>query len=293
MASAGSGDPCTPAAKAGLKVSDPAGGGALYATHELVVTALGTGEDTFLNSQTASAPGARRVSDPESSDPPRFARDTPGPLTVSGVVDTTDPSRPADDPGCSANVSTTVQLRPALTPLVSLKRPRRGRDGRRRLIYPDPPVFTMTLRHRTGSNRLPITVRARVTRRLRLPGKGAKAASEVFAQRASDSVESPDSRRCELICSPLGARGFRKATSVEASAIESARLFSNGLRVRLLPPTGYPASRRSHRVRNPPFGADIELLQAGRRLARLRVVGRCIGSGQSSRCRFRRISTKR
>ena len=196
--------PCSAAAGAGLKITDPAGGGATYATHHLNVTPLGTGPDTYLNGRTASAPGARRVSDPESSDPPVFVRDTAGPLTVSGVVETTDPSRPPDDQSCTANVSTTVQLRPALPLLVSLKRPRKGRDGRRRLIYQPNPPFTIIVKHRTGSNRMPITVRARLSRRLRLPKKTAKAATEVFAQRASDSVEQEDSggpRTCrQLIC---------------------------------------------------------------------------------------------
>ena len=303
VATAGSGDPCSPAAGAGLRITDPAGGGATYATHELTVTPLGTGQDTFLDSRTVSAPAARRVGETgSSSDVPLFVRDTPGPLTFTGTVETTDPSRPASDPGCSANVSATVQLRPALPLLISLKRPRKGRDGRRRLIYQPNPPFTITAKHRTGSDRTPITVRARLSRRLRLPKRGAKAAVEVVAQRASDSVEEEDSggpTACrQLIC---GRRtkyqgGHLKSPEVFTFPIESRRVFSNGLRVRLVSPNGYPPPYRrgpQQALRKTPFGADIELFQSGRRIARLRVVASCLGGGQSARCRFRKISTKR
>lgn len=292
---------CSAAAGAGLKVTDPAGGGATFATHELTVTARGTGSETFLNGRTASAQGARRVSDPESSDPPVFVRDNAGPLTVSGVVETTDPSRPADDQSCTANVSTTVQLRPALPLLVSLKRPRKGRDGRRRLIYQPNPPFTLILKHRTGSNRMPITVRARLSRRLRLPGKTAKAATEIVAQRASDFVEEEDSggpRTCrQLICGRRTKQGgWLKSPEVFVFPSESRRAFSNGLRVKLVSPNGYPPPYRrgpQQALRKSPFGADIELFQSGRRIARLRVVASCLGGGQSARCKFRRISTRR
>ncbi len=264
------------------------------------MTPRGTGQDaTYLDGRTASAPGARRVSDPESgSDPPVFVRDTPGPLTVTGTVETNDPSRPAGDQGCTANVSATVQLRPALPLLVSLKRPRKGRDGRGRRIYQPNPPFTLTLKHRIGSNRSPITVRARLSRRLRLPKKGAKAATEVVAQRASDSVEEEDSGgpgKCrQLICGRRTKQGSHlKSPEVFVFPIESRR---GGLRVRLVSPNGYPPPyRRGPQQRNvqTPFGADIEVLQSGRRIARLRVVARCDGGGQSAYCRFRKISTKR
>jgi hypothetical protein len=294
--------PCTAAAGAGLKITDPAGGGATYATHELTVTPRGTGrDDTYLNARTVSAPGARRVSDPESSDPPVFVRDSAGPLTVTGVVETNDPSRPAGDQGCTANVSTTVQLLPALAPLVSLKRPRKGRDGRRRLIYQPNPPFTLIVKHRTGSDRAPITVRARLSRRLRLPSKGAKAATEVVAQRASDYVDKGDTGgggRCDqLICGRTTKQGGHlKSPEVFVFPNESRNVFSNGLRVKLVSPNGYPPPYRrgpQQALRKTPYGADIELFQSGRRIARLRVVANCLGGGQSARCRFRKISTKR
>lgn len=284
-----------------MKVTDPAGGGATYATHELTVSARGTGQDTFLGSNTVSAPGARRLEDPELGQNAAIVRDTPGPLTVSAVVYTNDPSRPADDPSCTANVSATVQLRPALPLLVSLKRPRKGKDGRGRLIYQPNPPFTITAKHRTGSDRSPITVRARLARGLRLPKKRAKAATEVVAQRASDSVEEEDSGgpgKCrQLICGRKTKYqgGHLKSPEVFVFPIESRRVFSNGLRVRLVSPNGYPPPyRRGPQQRNvkTPYGADIELFQSGRRIARLRVVASCDGGGQSARCRFRKISTK-
>ena len=219
---------------------------------------------------------------------------------MTGVVETSDPSRPAGDQGCTANVSATVQLRPALPLVISLKRPRKGRDGRRRLIYQPNPPFTIIVKHRTGSDRSPITVRARLSRRLRLPKRGAKAAVEVVAQRASDSVEEEDSggpRACrQLICGRRSERGFLKSPEVFVFPTESRRTFSNGLRVQLVSPNGYPPPYRrgpQQALRKTPFGADIELLQSGRRIARLRIVASCLGGGQSARCKFRKISTKR
>ncbi len=131
------------------------------------------------------------------------------------------------------------------------------------------------------------------TRRLRLPGKRAKAATQIVAQRFSDVPETPDERRC-LICPRRTSRGFAKGPEVRTFEIGSFRLHSNGLRVRLISPYDYPVLRgRREVIRKAPFGADVELLQSGRRIARLRIVARCFTGGQSSRCRFRKISTKR
>jgi hypothetical protein len=288
--------PCTAAAKAGLKVVDAAGGGALYATHELTVVPLGTGSETSLGTATTSAPGARRLDEAQEGSVPTFVRDSAGPLTVRAVVTTTDPSRPAEDGSCTALVATTVSLLPPRSPLITFKRPRRGKDGRGHVIYPDPPTFTIKVRHSAGTNRLPITVRARVTKRLRLPTGRARAFSHVYAQRASDFVEEPDQRGCaSLICPPRTKRGFSKATEVVVFPRGSKTVFSAGLDVKLIPPTGYPAPfRRGKPSREipTPFGADIELLQGGRPIGRLRVAAKCAGLGQSSRCRFRKVSTK-
>jgi hypothetical protein len=293
--------PCSAAAKAGLRVVDRAGGGQVYATHELAVVPLGTGNETSLDLRTISAAGARRIADGQEAGEPTFVRDVPGPLTVRAVVSTTDPSRPAEDNFCNSVVSTTVLLLPPRAPLVTIKRPRRGKDGRGRLIYPDPPTFTIRVRHTAATSRLPITVRARATRRLRLPRGGSKAATRTFAQRPSDFVEEPDSARgrCDastIVCAPQSKRGFSKATEVAAFPRGSRTLFASGLDVKLIPPTGYPPPYRRGQAQREiptPFGADVELLQGGRRIGRLRVVARCDGLGQSSRCRFRKISTKR
>jgi hypothetical protein len=216
-------------------------------------------------------------------------RDTPGPLTVSASILTTDPSRPAGDQECSANVGITAQLLPALKPRISLKRPRKGRDGRRRRIYAPGAPFTLTIKHRTGSNRMPITVRARTTGKLKLPGKRAKVFSRVFPQRPSDRSENEDDPRCSLVCPPEGLRGFSKGAEVSVFPLSSGI----GMKVRLRASDGYPVRRgRRERFVTPPFGADIEVLQSGRRIARLRVVARCKGNGQSDYCKFRKISTK-
>ena len=73
-------------------------------------------------------------------------------------------------------------------------------------------------------------------------------------------------------------------------------MFLTALRVQLVSPNGYPPPYRrgpQQALRKTPFGADIELFQSGRRIARLRVVASCLGGGQSARCKFRKISTKR
>ena len=133
---------------------------------------------------------------------------------------------------------------------------------------------------------------------MRLPRKGAKAASQTFIQRGSAAVDTDaEPPRCPLICAPRTKRGgFQKGADVFAFAIDSRKVFSNGLKVRLVASDGYPPPfRRGPAQRNvlTPFGADIEVLQSGKRIARLRVVALCNGYGQSAKCRFRKISTKR
>ena len=170
------------------------------------------------------------------------------------------------------------------------------------MIYEYNPPFTIIVKHRTGSDRSPITVRARLTRRLKLPKRGAKAAIEVVPQRAADSVDTGDTgggRGCQyLVC---GRRtkyqgGWLKSPNVFVFPKQSEKLFSSGLRVKLESASGYPPPYRpgpQQRNRKTPFGADIELFQSGRRIARLRVIANCDGGGQSSYCKFRKLSTKR
>ena len=67
-----------------------------------------------------------------------------------------------------------------------------------------------------------------------------------------------------------------------------------GLKVTVTAPTGlHFFARGDERFKPTPYGVDVEVLQSGHRVARLRVAGRCDSFGQSSTCRFKTISTKR
>jgi hypothetical protein len=49
---------------------------------------------------------------------------------------------------------------------------------------------------------------------------------------------------------------------------------------------------RHERSKPTPFGVDVEVLQSGQRIARVRIAARCDSYRQSSRCRFKRIDTR-
>jgi hypothetical protein len=157
----------------------------------------------------------------------------------------------------------------------------------RRLYSPDP-NFSFTVRlAKVGADQSPLTVRARASRRLRVPGAGSKAVSHLYPLREFE-LSDTESRGCELICSKTTSRGFARGVSVSVR-----RIALKGLKVLVEPPTGYPyVVGHGERFRHTPFGVDVDVLQSGRRLARLRVAGRCDSGGQSSRCRFAKVSTK-
>ena len=56
-------------------------------------------------------------------------------------------------------------------------------------------------------------------------------------------------------------------------------------------PTSYPRGGRG-RIIPTPWGVDVEVLQSGRRVARLRAAGRCTQGGQAAKCTFKKVSTK-
>jgi hypothetical protein len=62
--------------------------------------------------------------------------------------------------------------------------------------------------------------------------------------------------------------------------------------VLVVSPSGYPAVH-SHRFFQTPYGVDLQVLQGGRPLARLKLVARCSGGGQSSKCRFKKVALAR
>ena len=127
-----------------------------------------------------------------------------------------------------------------------------------------------------------------------MPGTGVRQASHVYPLR---EFEVPDreggSRRCELLCTPVTDRGFAKRIAVHVEQLGS-RPGAGGLKITVEPPTGlHFFARGEERFKPTPWGVDVEVLQSGRRLARLRAAGRCDSFGQSSTCRFKTINTRR
>ena len=99
-----------------------------------------------------------------------------------------------------------------------------------------------------------------------------------------------DSRGCELLCSPKTRSGFKTRVEVQAEA----DLTPGSLKITVLIPTGLARLVGGRfRFQPTPFGLDVEVLQSGRRVARLRVAARCDSQGGlSTRCRFKRVSTR-
>lgn len=94
-----------------------------------------------------------------------------------------------------------------------------------------------------------------------------------------------------VVCAPETSRGFAKGVGVRVDRLGSDNL--RGLKINVITPTGVSYSvGRDERFKPTPFGVDVEVLQAGRSVARLGVAARCDG-GQASRCRFKTISMRR
>ena len=97
------------------------------------------------------------------------------------------------------------------------------------------------------------------------------------------------SDRCQLLCSPNTRSGFETRVEVQAETDRRDRL-----KVTVLIPTGIGLIVRGRLAFRPtPFGVDVEVLQSGLRVARLRVAARCdLQGGLSTGCRFKRVSTR-
>lgn len=266
--------PCSPAAPVPtLSVTDPAGGGSLFATHLLRVRArtAGGGPD-FVSS--ASAPGA--VYFPERG---TLLSETPGPLVVTAVASSEEPSGDS----CDATVATTLTLLPPRPwrpgPLFKPARSQRSSSTR-------PLEFAFSLqRPSTGADLRPVLARARVVGKARFPGAGTATKTRVFDLRPADGDNAAAGGSCTLSC---GSRR-RPGVSVERRG--------GGFRVEIGPlPISDPPQATGGRRLPRPYGVDVELIQAGRRIARLRVAGRCDGfAGLSSaliRCSTAKLSRK-
>jgi hypothetical protein len=122
---------------------------------------------------------------------------------------------------------------------------------------------------------------------MKVPGPGAKTASHDYPLREFEVGYDAESRGCELLCSPVTDRGFQKRIEVGVQRV------SGGLKVLVTTPTGlHFSTRRGEGFKPTPWGVDVEVLQSGRRIARLRAAARCDSFGQSSKCKFKTVSTK-
>lgn len=268
-----------------LSVSDPKGAGSIFATHVLRAKIEGGEVRSF------TAPGARIFSQDDTSRP-ELVSDTPGPLTATAVVVIRDTERLPyqDDYSCTATVATTVDLRaPAASVFGNFKRPRYIVPSRK--LYSPSPDFSFTVKlAKVGADLSPFTVRARGSSRLRVPARGVRPASHVFFLREFE-LEEHSGGGCALLCSPVTSRGFLKRVEVGAGPLDAR---PGGLKVTVTAPTGlHFFARGNERFKPTPYGVDVEVLQSGHRVARLRVAARCDSFGQSSTCRFKTISTKR
>lgn len=128
-------------------------------------------------------------------------------------------------------------------------------------------AFRVT-RPSSGVDLRPLTARARVVRKPRFPGAGAKATKLLFDLRPGDGEENSSGGRCRLICQTRRSPGV------------IVRRSGGGFAVKVGP---LP-------IRDPPQATG------GRRISRLRVAGRCDGFvGLSSaliRCSKPKLSRK-
>jgi hypothetical protein len=276
--------PCSSAAAPATFTVVDSGFSSLYATHALHLKPSQQGEEPpFVRS--ASAPGARVLTD-DGDTAPVLVSDNPGPLTVSAVLHAID----SDGKACRADATTTVQLlSPARSKVSKLKRP--GYLVRKRRLYKPNPTFSFTVKpDKAAPDRRPFTVTARVSHRLRLPGKGAKVRTKAYPQRRFEIGEPQSLKFCqgELLCPRRTKRGWAKEVELDVRPHIDDGAATKGIKVIAKSPAGYPADR-ALKFFQTPWGLDLQVFQAGHRLARLRVVARCSGGGQSSRCSFKKV----
>lgn len=190
-----------------LLVVDPAGAGSLYATHLLRVNLEAPSEGSA-DARSFTAPGARIFTE-DDSNRPTLVSDTPGQLTLTAVVVVRDTERLPyqDDYSCTMTVTTTVGLQaPQPSVFGDFKRPRYTVPSRK--LYSPSPDFSFTVRlAKVGADHSPFTVRARGSRRLKVPGAGVKAGSHDYPLRESRSAtgRNRNDASCSAHRSPGGA----------------------------------------------------------------------------------------
>lgn len=200
--------------------------------------------------RSLSAPSARYDSEEGT-----LLSDTPGPLPVSAVVGSVEPT----GEGCDATVTSALSL-----------------------LAPRPLEFAFRVtRPSCGVDLRPVTARTRVIRKPRLPAAGAKAKTRIFDLRAADGDDFAGGGGCAPLC------GTRRSPGV------IVRRSGGGFAVQVGPlPISDPPQATGGRRISRPYGVDVELLQGGRRIARLRVAGRSDGFVGLSSALIRRPTPK-
>jgi hypothetical protein len=277
--------PCSSAVARPSIAIEEHGSSVLYATHSLALKVSGNFD---VKVRSVSAPNAHVEVEPE-DDPeggPVLVSDNAGTLPVTAVFTAFE----QDGSECTTSASTTAQLAaPARSKVSKLKRP--GYLVRKRRLYKPNPIFSFSVKpDKAAPDRRPFTVTARVSHRLRLPGKGVKARKKDYPQRAFEMGEHKSLTFCqgELLCPRRTKRGFPKEVELDVRPHNDDGAATKGIKVIARSPAGYPADR-ALKFFQTPWGVDLQVFQAGHRLARLRVVARCSGGGQSSRCRFKKV----
>jgi hypothetical protein len=221
----------------GFDVED--GGGALTATHTIALEARG--RDGVVPGVTFSLPS--RVEVRGTQDNPAFSVDTAGPVPVTATWLHYDDDAGSD---CTASAQGTLKLRSA-----------------RALTFTGLPLGTSisdayqtAMRAGRNADLRPVEFRLRGVRRARLPGLGARLQTITLALRRGDAgLSMARSRR-------LRAAGWRFVIGnvdghlivIDAKNVEARRGRRGGARG---------------------FGYSFQLVQAGDRVGRIRVTGRC------------------
>jgi hypothetical protein len=232
----------------GFDVED--GGGELTATHTIALEARTRADGTIPDAKFTMPATAQNRGD-ESN--PAFSVDTPGPVPVSA---TWSHEIQSDGSTCTASTQGTLRLRP-----------------QRDLVFtglPPGPSFAdgyqLALSAKKHADLRPVEFRLRGVRRARLPGPDAPVQRATIALRRGDrGISRGRSRR-------LHAAGWRFVVGNidEHDVVFGVQVIDN---------------RRGRRGPSRGFGYRIDLVQAGERVGRVRVVGRCGYLG----CRWRAL----
>jgi hypothetical protein len=231
----------------GFDVED--GGGQLTATHTIGLEVRD--RDGVIPRASFTVPANAQNRGDE--DNPAFSIDTPGPVPVTA---TWSHEIQSDGSTCTATTQGTLRLRPA-GDLTFLGLPRGP-------SFAD--AYSLGLRTGRNADLRPVQFRLRGVKRARLPGPGARLQKATIVLRRGD----PGLSRGESRTLRAGGWRFRIGNADEHIVIFNAEVIEN---------------RRGRRGPSRGFGYTIVLVQAGHRVGRVRVTGRCGYLG----CRWRAL----